>query len=139
MGNFSPLSLPKCILHHLEAAGYLTARSSVVAGKCRKNYRITVSSWKLLRDARGKLRELVSELLDRAVAPLPRFPRSGKIRAGHLRSAEEQVSWGGLPTCRWVRVFRLNRQVGKPAPRQTCGRYFSADPYQKLEGLPRGG
>ena len=27
-------------------------------------------------------------------------------------SAEEQVPWGRLPTCRWIRDFRLNRQVG---------------------------
>ena len=65
MGNFSPLPLPKCILHQLEAAGYLTAQSRLVAGKRRKNYRITGAGRKLLRDARGKLRELVSELLDR--------------------------------------------------------------------------
>jgi DNA-binding PadR family transcriptional regulator len=36
----------------------------VVGGKRRKNYRITAAGRKLLGDARGKLRELVSELLD---------------------------------------------------------------------------
>ena len=52
------------ILHQLEAAGWLAAKTTVVAGKRRKNYRITAAGRKLLRDARGKLRELVSELLD---------------------------------------------------------------------------
>jgi DNA-binding PadR family transcriptional regulator len=51
------------ILHQLEAAGYLTARSAVVSGKRRRNYRITKSGRKLLRDARAKLRELVAEVL----------------------------------------------------------------------------
>ena len=53
------------ILHQLEAAGWLTAKAAVVAGKRRKNYRITKAGRRLLSDARGKLRELVSELLDR--------------------------------------------------------------------------
>jgi DNA-binding PadR family transcriptional regulator len=52
------------ILHHLEAAGYLTATTAVVAGKRRRNYRITSAGRRFLRDARGKLRELVAELLD---------------------------------------------------------------------------
>ena len=52
------------ILHQLETAGYLTARTAVVAGKRRKNYRITRSGRLLLHNARGKLRELVSEVLE---------------------------------------------------------------------------
>lgn len=52
------------ILHQLEAAGYLTAKTVVVSGKRRKNYRITKAGRKLLSDARGKLRELVSEVLE---------------------------------------------------------------------------
>ncbi len=52
------------ILHQLEAAGYLTAKTAVVSGKQRKNYWITKTGRKLLNDARGKLRELVSEVLE---------------------------------------------------------------------------
>lgn len=52
------------ILHQLEAAGYLMAKTTVVSGKQRKNYRITPVGRKLLQRARGKLRELVSELLE---------------------------------------------------------------------------
>jgi len=52
------------ILHHLEEAGYLTSKTIVVSGKRRKNYRITKAGQKLLQDARGKLRELVSEVLE---------------------------------------------------------------------------
>jgi len=52
------------VLHQLEAAGYLTAQTAVVSGKRRKNYRITKAGRKLLNDARGKLRELVSEVLE---------------------------------------------------------------------------
>lgn len=52
------------ILHQLEADGYLTSKTTVVSGKRRKNYRITTAGRKLLRDARSKLRELVSEVLE---------------------------------------------------------------------------
>jgi DNA-binding PadR family transcriptional regulator len=52
------------ILHQLEAAGYLTVKTAVVSGKCRKSYRITRTGRKLLNDAREKLRELVSEVLE---------------------------------------------------------------------------
>jgi PadR family transcriptional regulator, regulatory protein PadR len=52
------------ILHQLEADGYLTVTATVVSGRRRKNYEITKAGRKLLRDARVKLRELVSELLE---------------------------------------------------------------------------
>jgi len=52
------------ILHQLEADGYLISESSVVNGKRRKNYRITEAGRKLLHEAREKLRELVSEVLE---------------------------------------------------------------------------
>jgi DNA-binding PadR family transcriptional regulator len=52
------------ILHQLEAAGYLSAKTAVVSGKRRKNYQITKTGRKLLQDAREKLRELVSEVLE---------------------------------------------------------------------------
>ena len=52
------------ILHHLEKGGLLTSQLTVVSGKRRKNYRITKAGQKLLQDARAKLRELVSEVLE---------------------------------------------------------------------------
>ena len=52
------------ILHHLEEAGFLVSKTTVVSGKQRKNYRITKAGQKLLEDARKKLRELVSEVLE---------------------------------------------------------------------------
>ncbi len=52
------------ILHQMEAAGLLSCETTVVAGKRRKNYRITATGTKLLGEARRKLRELVSELLE---------------------------------------------------------------------------
>ena len=52
------------ILHHLEENGYLACKESVVAGKRRKNYRITKKGQKLLADAQHKLRELFSEVVE---------------------------------------------------------------------------
>ena len=52
------------ILHQLEGAGVLSAKTIVVSGKRRKTYRITRTGRKLLHEAREKLGELVSEVLD---------------------------------------------------------------------------
>lgn len=52
------------ILHHLEAAGYISCDAEVVAGKRRKNYAITARGRKLLVTARTKLRELFSEVVE---------------------------------------------------------------------------
>jgi DNA-binding PadR family transcriptional regulator len=52
------------ILHQLETDGYLISKTTVAAGKRRKTYRITRSGRKLLQEARKKLRELVSEVLE---------------------------------------------------------------------------
>lgn len=70
------------ILHHLEEAGYLSCEEEVVLGKRRKNYRITHRGRKLLADARGKLRELFSELIEdhdkKAATAKPRPTRRRK-------------------------------------------------------------
>jgi DNA-binding PadR family transcriptional regulator len=52
------------ILHGMEEAGYLSCEPMVVLGKRRKNYRITKKGRKLLTDARIKLRELFSEVVE---------------------------------------------------------------------------
>jgi PadR family transcriptional regulator, regulatory protein PadR len=52
------------VLHELEAAGYLRAANDVVGGKRRKNLRTTARGRKLLAEAREKLVELASEIVD---------------------------------------------------------------------------
>lgn len=52
------------ILHELEESGYLTSEDQVVAGKRRKNYRITKQGSRLLVGAKQKLRELFSEVIE---------------------------------------------------------------------------
>lgn len=52
------------VLHGLEEAGLLKAKNDVVGGKRRKNFRTTARGRKLLAEARAKLKELVSEIVD---------------------------------------------------------------------------
>lgn len=52
------------MLHQLEEAGILTSTEQLVSGKRRKNFRATAAGRKLLNQARTKLRELASEVLD---------------------------------------------------------------------------
>lgn len=52
------------ILHSLEEASYISCEEEVVSGKRRKNYRITKRGQKLLAEAKSKLRELVSEVVE---------------------------------------------------------------------------
>jgi DNA-binding PadR family transcriptional regulator len=67
------------VLHELENGGYLVLRKQVIGGKQRKNYRITPSGRKLLRQARAKLRELAGELLeDRPVGTTLRKLKKGR-------------------------------------------------------------
>jgi PadR family transcriptional regulator PadR len=51
-------------LHRLEKEGYLTVSSRVVNGKVRKYYIITEGGKAVLETARGKIRELVEEVLN---------------------------------------------------------------------------
>ncbi|GAB6167491.1 PadR family transcriptional regulator [Thermostilla marina] len=51
------------ILHQLEEDGILVSNDNVVAGKRRKEYRITPKGKRVLKSARAKLRELVDEVL----------------------------------------------------------------------------
>lgn len=53
-------------LHRLEREGYLSVHKRVVGGKVRKYYSITGPGLAVLDEARGKIAELVDEvLLDR--------------------------------------------------------------------------
>jgi len=51
-------------LHRLEKECYLQRSSKVVGGKVRKYYTITEQGLKVLQEARGKIRELVIEVLE---------------------------------------------------------------------------
>src|SRR5690349_21008736 len=50
-------------LHLLEEHGYLRSHVEVVRGKRRKYYRATAAGRRVLADARGKLAELVGEVI----------------------------------------------------------------------------
>jgi PadR family transcriptional regulator, regulatory protein PadR len=52
------------VLHELEEAGYLRAANEIVKGKRRKNLRTTTRGRKLLVEAREKVAELASEIID---------------------------------------------------------------------------
>jgi DNA-binding PadR family transcriptional regulator len=52
------------LLHALHKSGLLSCADEVVAGKRRKNFRITPAGKKLLSKACAKLRELASEVID---------------------------------------------------------------------------
>jgi PadR family transcriptional regulator len=52
------------ILRQLHEAGYLLCKEAVVGGKRRKNFRITARGKKVLDDARTKVLELVSEVVE---------------------------------------------------------------------------
>lgn len=51
------------LLHGMEAAGYLSREERVVGGKVRKYYRATPLGEQALAEARAKINELVSEVL----------------------------------------------------------------------------
>jgi len=52
------------IFHTLESAGYLSTETKVVNGKSRKYYRATAKGRKMLTELRGKISELVKEVLE---------------------------------------------------------------------------
>jgi DNA-binding PadR family transcriptional regulator len=72
------------LLHQLEAAGYLTSYTEVVAGKQRKYYRATSEGAAALDAAKDRLRELVSEVLHDQ-PPTPSIRSDGKP-ANRLKS-----------------------------------------------------
>ena len=51
-------------LHRLEREGYLKSSSAVVNGRVRKYYRATDGGKRVLEQARGKIRELVTEVIE---------------------------------------------------------------------------
>jgi DNA-binding PadR family transcriptional regulator len=51
------------LLHRMEEVGFLSRRDGMVEGKLRKYYSITPLGEQLLAEARGKIEELVREIL----------------------------------------------------------------------------
>jgi PadR family transcriptional regulator, regulatory protein PadR len=64
------------VLHQMQKAGLIAPKAEVVGGKRRNNFRTTAAGRKLLGEARGKLKELVSEVLDDKDARKQRGSRS---------------------------------------------------------------
>jgi PadR family transcriptional regulator PadR len=64
------------LLHDLEASGYLRREDRVVDGKVRKYYGITALGERALEEAKGKIRELVDEIME----PEERSRMSGRAR-----------------------------------------------------------
>jgi len=54
------------ILHRMEQRGYIASRKKTVAGRVRRVYRATAAGRKALDDAKHKVRELFSELVEGA-------------------------------------------------------------------------
>jgi PadR family transcriptional regulator, regulatory protein PadR len=52
------------ILHSLEQEGFLKSERKNVEGKIRKYYTITPEGQMILREAIGKLKELISEIIE---------------------------------------------------------------------------
>ena len=52
------------MLHQMETDGLLVCADEILNGKRRRNFRATATGRKLLNQARSKLRELASEVLD---------------------------------------------------------------------------
>ena len=52
------------VLHQMQQAGLIVAKEEIVGGKRRKNFRATAAGRKPLLEARTKLKEFASEVLD---------------------------------------------------------------------------
>jgi PadR family transcriptional regulator PadR len=67
------------LLHNMQERGYLARKDRVVAGKVRKYYAITEEGHRALVEARGKIAELVHEVLEgddpSCLSELPGTPR----------------------------------------------------------------
>jgi len=61
--NISPGTLYPT-LHRLEKEGYLESSSKVVSGKVRRYYQATGKGKLMLEQAKGKIRELVTEVIE---------------------------------------------------------------------------
>jgi PadR family transcriptional regulator, regulatory protein PadR len=67
-------------LHLLEELGYLRSRTEVVGGKQRKYYQATHAGRKVVAEARSKLLELVSEVVEDEDQPFQALRRNRESR-----------------------------------------------------------
>jgi len=74
------------VLHQLETAGYLRRLNRVVGGKVRKYYVLTRRGGQALSDARGKIGELVGEVLETDNARKGTQVRKTSVRTTRTRS-----------------------------------------------------
>jgi DNA-binding PadR family transcriptional regulator len=74
------------VLHQLETAGYLRRLNRVVSGKVRKYYVLTRRGGQALSDARGKIGELVGEVLETDNARKGIKAGKASVRATRTRS-----------------------------------------------------
>lgn len=74
------------VLHQLETAGYLRRLNRVVSGRVRKYYVLTRRGGQALSDARGKIGELVGEVLETDDARKGTKARKASVRATRTRS-----------------------------------------------------
>ena len=72
-------------LHLLEELGYLKSRAKVVAGKQRKYYQATDAGRKVLAEARGKLLELVGEVVEDKDEPFHALRQKRNSRPAEAR------------------------------------------------------
>ncbi|HXY32747.1 MAG TPA: PadR family transcriptional regulator [Planctomycetaceae bacterium] len=77
-------------LHLLEELGYLKSRVEVVGGKQRKYYRATEAGRKVLADARSKLLELVSEVVEDQDEPFQTLRRKRNSRVAPIRGKSDR-------------------------------------------------
>lgn len=71
-------------LHLLEQLGYLRGKSKIVYGKRRQYYTATPTGRRILAEARGKLRELVREIIEDEDRPF-QVIRQKRENAARLR------------------------------------------------------
>ena len=74
-------------LHLLEKLGYLRSRTQLVRGRRRKYYRATAAGKRVLNEARGKLQELVAEVLEDHDQPFETIRQKHRQPHPHKRSS----------------------------------------------------
>jgi len=69
-------------LHQLEQLGYLRSRTKVVRGKRRRYYRATPAGRRVMVEARQKLTELVTEVIEDQDQPFRAIKEKRRARRG---------------------------------------------------------
>jgi PadR family transcriptional regulator, regulatory protein PadR len=74
-------------LRLLESLGYLRQHTEVVQGRRRKYYQATAAGKRVLKEARGKLQELVAEVLEDHDQPFQTIRQKHRQPHPHKRSS----------------------------------------------------